>query len=391
MKTILHCASSYPDPIAPDTRASSLLLEMTRDDFDHKVYSFRRADWRGALTAIPFDDTGGQGHRAMVYGALPKGLRFARTMAEIARWIIADAEQRNLKPDMVQAHKVSLDGIVGATVAAHFNVPLVLTVQANTDARIIKTRRDLRDQFQTIWHKAALVFPFAPNAQDAMEDLLAPRTGPMRILPCPTTADDIIAPTPRASGASATILTAFHLAHYGNKNVQGLMAAVAEAARQVPDIRLDVVGGGDLGAFLKVSQMAQKIAPGRVQMLGAQPGAQMQARMNKATAFAMLSHRESFGMVYSEALLAGTPCLHSTGRAIDGLFPEGNITLSVDPSDTSAMAQALVRLVKEEDAFKARIATAQGDGQLEILRRPHITKNYADGLRQSLEAAPFQF
>ena len=269
-----------------------------------------------------------------------------------------------------------MDGLVAERVAAHFNVPFLLTIQANTATRIIKTRRDLRDSYSRLWQDAAVVFPFAPNAQDAVAALLGARQGPVEILPCPTGADTIIAPTPRAPGAAPVILTAFHLAHYGNKNIKTLLQAVALAAKTVPEIKLDVVGGGDAAAFLQVAQMAEEIAPGRVTLLGARPGSEMQGRMTRATAFAMPSHRESFGMVFSEALLAGTPCLHSSGRAIDGLFPDGDITLGIDPSDAAAMAKALVTLCQEETAFKARVGEAQSSGRLEILRRDHIAATY---------------
>ena len=48
----------------------------------------------------------------------------------------------------------------------------------------------------------------------------------------------------------------------------------------------------------------------------------------------MLSLRESDGMVYAEALLAGTPCLYSSGRNIDGILPDGETTLGINSKDT---------------------------------------------------------
>ena len=298
--------------------------------------------------------------------------------------LIADATARGLRPDLVHAHKVSMDGLVGARVAAHFGVPLALSVQANSDTRIIAARRDLRAAYRALWQDAAVVFPFAPAAQTAIEPLVGKRAGPVRILPCPTNADSVLAPRPRAEGAAPVILTAFNLAHHANKNIRALLEATALAARDVPDIRLDIAGGGDAAAFLKVSQMVNRIAPQQARLLGAQDATAMQARMNEATAFAMPSLRESYGMVYAESLLAGTPCLHSRGRAIDGLLPEGEMTLGCDPVDVPQMAAALVRLCREEAAFKARIALAQDDGRLEFLRRGHIAATYAGAIDAAL-------
>lgn len=380
MKNILHCISSYPDTIASETQASSLLLTLTADRFTHNVFSFKRAGWRGEITAIPFNDHAGKDHRAIVYGAPAKGLLLARKMHDLAQWIISDAMERKLKPDVVHAHKASMDGLVGAEVAAHFGVPLILSVQANTDTRIIAARRDLRATFREIWHNAAMVFPFAPCAETAMIPLVGKRTGPVQILPCPTRADSILTPTPRAAGAAPVIITAFHLAHYGNKNIRALLKAVSRAARDVPDIRLDIIGGGDATAFLAVSNMANEFAPGHVRLMGAQSGSDMQERMNRATAFAMLSLRESYGMVYAEALLAGTPCLHSSGRGIDGILPEGEMTIGVDPYNISAIEIAIVRLCREEAEFKDRIAQAQSEGILDFMRREKIAETYTDNV-----------
>lgn len=385
MLTILHCISAYPDPIAPETQASSLLLELTAGRFTHHVFSFKRAHWRGDITALAFADAAGEDHRAMVYGAPPKGLRLARAMRQIAEWIIVDAQARGLRPDLVHAHKVTTDGLVGAQVAAHFGVPLALSVQANTDTRIINARRDLRPTYQKIWQNAAVIFPFAPVAQTAVETLIGKRQGPAQVLPCPTRADQILPPTPRAPDAAPVILTAFNLAHYGNKNIKTLLEATALAAREIPDLRLDIVGGGDAEAFLKVSQMCAQIAPQNARMHGAKKGDEMQALMNTATAFAMPSHRESFGMVYAEALLAGTPCLYAADRAIGGLFPAGTVTLGVDPSDPKALAAALLKLCHEESAFKARLADAQSAGQLDILRRDTIAETYSAHLQAAID------
>lgn len=370
--TILHCLSDYPDPIGPATAASLRVLAATTHALTHNVYSFRRAGWRGDITSVTFDDAAGQGHRAMVYGALPKGLEFSKKMDLLAKWIIADAQARGLKPDLVHAHKLTLDGLVGAQVAAHFGVPLVVTIQANTDVRIIDTRRDLRAAFTDIWQKAVVALPFSPIAVDLLTKRLGPRQGPTPILPCPPGSNTVLAPVVRAAGSAPRIVTAFHLEHWKNKNIRALF----QALRDVPEAHLDLIGGGHPESFLRLSQMAEDVVPGRVHMLGNCPAAQVQACMNGATAFALLSHRESYGMVYAEALLAGTPCLHSKGRGFDGMFEDGTLTLGADPSDVAAITAALRRLIEEEDAFKARIRTAQDTGQLDILQAHTISETY---------------
>ena len=386
MHTLLHCASAYPDPIAPETSASSLLLELAHaknPHIAHKIYSFKRASPKAdTRVVIPFDDPAGQDHRAIAYGAYPKGLRFAHFLDGLADWIISDATARSLKPDMVHAHKVSLDGLVGARVAAHFDVPLMMTIQANTDENILKVKKNLRPRYKGMWKTAAAVFEFAPNASAALTPYLGPRD--VTLLPCPTRADHITSPV---VSAAPVIRTAFNMAFYKNKNIETLVRAIKIASVEIPDISLEIIGGGDKTAFLTVAQMVDQIAPDRVRLLGARPQAKMQNLLHTATAFALLSRRESYGMVFAESLLAGTPCLHPSDRAIDGLFPDGEITLKADPRDEQAIATALIRLCREEAAFKARIKTLQDTGGLAILQQDHIAQTYLDTVQSVLEPA----
>lgn len=387
MTRILHLLSAYPDPIAPETRASSNLLEIL-PEMTHHVYSFNRAGWRpgqqGQRNVVTFDDAAGEGHQAIAYAAPPYGIGLKKHLDILADWIGADLDQRGIRPDVIHAHKLSMDGLVGSRLAARLDVPLMISLQANSDVKILRAKRNLRPYFLDIWRQAAVVFPFAPVAETMIADILGPRPGPVVMLPCPTGADAMTPPQIRAAGAAPVIRTAFHIAHYGNKNVKTLIQAIQAAAATVPDIRLEIIGGGDARAFLAVARMADELAPGRVTLLGAVPHARVQALFNQATGFALLSQRESYGMVYAEALLAGTPCLYSAGRAIDGYFEPGGVVLSADPGDLAAITDALVRLCQEEAAFKGRLAEMMAAGGLDILRRDTIAETYRGAVKTAM-------
>ena len=177
------------------------------------------------------------------------------------------------------------------------------------------------------------------------------------------------------------IRTAFHLkAPPANKNAAALIRAVAAAGREIPELRLEIIGGGDPAAFAALADLAGREAPGRVAFLGRVPNAEIQRLFNTATGFALVSRRESFGMVFAEALLAGCPCLYPRGRAIDGYFEEGSVVLAADPADEAEIAAALLRLVREEAGLKDRLRTLQETGGLDLLRRDAIRQTYRDAL-----------
>ena len=109
----------------------------------------------------------------------------------------------------------------------------------------------------------------------------------------------------------------------------------------------------------------------------------MPSFFNGATCMALPSRRESFGMVFVEALMAGCPVLIPKGWAIDGYLEDGQVGLSVPAGDVSAIAVGLEQLVREERAFKRRLLHLQETGGLDLFRRETIATTYRAGLEEA--------
>lgn len=379
---VLHLSADYPDPLVPaKTRAIFNLLAMA-EVHEHRVFSLNRVDWRQGIEALTFCDAAGEGHRAIAYGAPPKGLLLKRYLMKLADWIAAECEKSGFAPDLVHAHKLSVEGLVGEALAKRWGKPLFVSSQGDSDTKIVSVKRGLRPDYARIWRDAAHVFPFAPWTADSLDALLGRREGAITPLPCPGPADIRLEPV----SAPPVVRTAFHFSSAKRKNAARLIRAIAAAAKEIPEIRLEIVGGGDASAFADLAKTAREEAPGRVAFLGAVPNERVQALFNRSCAFALVAHRESFGMVYSEALLAGAPCLFPRGRAIDGYFREGEFVLAASPTEDAEIAEALIRLVREQDAFKARLHAAGEAGELDLLRGAAIAERYLAALT-GLEAA----
>lgn len=379
---ILHISADYPDPLVPDkTSAISRLLALTPER-EHRVWSLNRAGWRpqrpffAQIETIKFADASGEEHRALVYPGAPRGVGLARWQERLAERIVEEAAAEGYAPDLVHAHKLTVEGPIGAAVADRLGVPLALSMQGDTDLKLLGARPDLHAAWRGVWRKAAVVFPFAPWTRERVAARLGPREGLTTVLPCATLADELRAP--RLAGP--VFRSAFHLGSADRKNARTLIAAVGQAARAVPDIRLEILGGGDPAAFARLAEHARAAAPGRIAFLGAVPNDRVQARFNASCAFALPSRRESFGMVFVEALLAGAPCLIPRGWGIDGYLPEEEATLAAEPSSVDAVADGLARLSFEESAFKARLARLQETGGLDLFRRDVIAAAYRRGL-----------
>jgi glycosyltransferase involved in cell wall biosynthesis len=166
------------------------------------------------------------------------------------------------------------------------------------------------------------------------------------------------------------------------------MRAVARLTPRHRDLTLEIIGGGDAEAFSILSEQAASLAPDNIRLVGPRTHGEVSALFNQASCMALPSHRESFGMVFVEALLAGCPVLGPAGFAIDGYLPDELVGLFVPSRDEAAIAEALDRLLREEAVFKHRLAQLQTSGDLDLFRRTAIATTYASALETALETKP---
>lgn len=128
-----------------------------------------------------------------------------------------------------------------------------------------------------------------------------------------------------------------------NKNVISLMDAIDRLSYSHPGVRLSIVGGNG-GQEVKIKKRCAK-HPERYQMLGKiYDKDRLREEMRKNDVFAMVSHGETFGLVYVEALSQGLPILYSQGRGIDGFFKE-RVGEAVNPDDVGSIARGLEKII----------------------------------------------
>ncbi|WP_151972938.1 glycosyltransferase [Erythrobacter sp. EC-HK427] len=394
---ILHLSGDYPDPIQPEkTQAIARLLELTTGEFDHRVISLNRvspsareaallASGAGAADAMiglptPFDRG-----LAFTYAAPPKGVLHQTALVRLAQGLEHQLEHRlgqhwrkDWRPDLIVGHKLTIEGIVARHLAQRLGVPFALSLQGNTDSRITAARPDLRHSFAAILREARVVFPFAPWTLRLLEDRLGARTGPSIALPCAFECDTMIAP--RAGGE--VLVSVFHLAGHRWKNLRGMADALSLLAKRDEEARLEIVGGGSAALAQSLAARFAKV-PG-LGFAGPIASADLPARLNRAAGFVLPGLRESFGMVFTEALFAGLPILYPAGRAVDGYFDDAPFALRVDPDEHHAIADGMARLLRDEARLKAALADWQSSADAQRFTRAGIGEAFARGLRQAL-------
>ncbi|MBB3860413.1 glycosyltransferase involved in cell wall biosynthesis [Novosphingobium hassiacum] len=388
---VVHVSGDFPDPIKKfKTPVIRSLLELTADNFDHQVFSINRSSpgvvrmlqssWlhRKALklevTSEPFDYG-----TALEYKAPGRGIFHATMLRQLGDWIARRISGGPI-PDLLVGHKLTIEGIAVARAAALLNIPYAITIQGNTDARILEMRPDLRKDLKAVFHGAAAVVPFTPWALAAVEELLGQRTKPTFVVPCPTDMDQIVAP----QNDGDTLLTVFNLWNHRGKNLHGMVEAVKRLEKTGRRVSLAVVGGGTPAELAQCHDLAKGF--NGIVFEGPLDRSSVQKRMRSAKGLILPSLRESFGLVFTEALMAGLPIVYPSGTAVDGYFDGLPFAIAVDARDPDAIARAMTRLVDEEAELKRRLLDWQGTPDARRFTRPAIAKQYSAALLSALDS-----
>jgi len=134
-----------------------------------------------------------------------------------------------------------------------------------------------------------------------------------------------------------------------NKNIINLIRGFQKLKKEQHTIRLNIVGSGGANDS-KVRELAKE-----------DPSIKLYGEINskekllqifrKNHFFAMVSHRETFGLVYIEALSQGLPLLFSKDQGIDGTFNE-KIGVAVDSNSVNGIYEGLRFLTKNVNQFQ---------------------------------------
>lgn len=387
---IVHVSADFPDDrVWFKTPAIRSLVDLAGDGFEHTVYSLnRRLPTLPRLAARvlrrPFTHELHLQHgpfaqgRWVEYEAPGRGLWHAAILDSLGTWLAGELAAGPL-PDLIVGHKLTVEGLVVRRAAELLGRPYALSIQGDTDTKILAARPDLAASFAAVFHGARCVFPFAPWSLQRIERRLGPRRGATVLLPCPTDLDQPLPPVATGGG----LVSVFHLKNARRKNLGGMARALGDLRAGGGKAPLAIVGGGDPADTAAARRLA-RAAPWIVFEGPLADRALLQRRLNRATALVLPSLRESFGMVFVEALFAGVPIIYPAGTAVDGYFDDCPFAIRVDARDPRSIAAGMARAIAEEPLLKAELARWQHGPDARRFRREAIGEVFSSGLRAAI-------
>jgi glycosyltransferase involved in cell wall biosynthesis len=293
---------------------------------------------------------------------------------------IIDAEHQGLidlkQFRIIHSHKLTFEGYIGYIISRELDIPLMVTLR-QTDLRVMKYRPDLRKLYRSILIHAKKVIYLLPVMLKFFEDYLGKNFFSdeikSKLVYLPNIVERPIQDV-KITSQKKLFLTILRMTKESvmRKNVKNLL--IGFKGLEDMDVKLKIIGDGDY--LEQVRSWVKKFGlTGRVEFMGYVPNSEIDSYYSEATAFLLPSFSESFGMVYAESLLNGTPIMWSKDvPGFDGMFD--GVGVAVDPYSAKSIRDGMNLLIKRNDDFRKSIKSLKSDGRFNIFGETFIRENY---------------
>ncbi len=147
------------------------------------------------------------------------------------------------------------------------------------------------------------------------------------------------------------------------KGAPDLLGAMPAVQARFPDVRLLIVGSGDMEEALKARAQELNV---NAEFLGVQSPESVAGLMNRASLFCLPSRDEAFGLVYAEAQAMELPVVAYANSGVNEAVVNGVTGLLSETGDLAALSDNIIKLLENPD-LRARMGRAG---------RAHVEKNF---------------
>jgi glycosyltransferase involved in cell wall biosynthesis len=370
-KRVLVLASTFPR-WANDTEPPFVFNLSRRlvDRFDVTVLAphaagSKQAETMDGLVVRRFRYFWPAGLEKLAYGGMLPNLKRNRWLwAQVpffllAEFLAARSIVRRENIDVIHAHWLVPQGVVGALLSKVTGVPVVVTAHG---ADVYGANGGIKNKLKR-WalRRTKRVTAVSQDLANAIDRLMGEDTAVEVISMGVDT--DRFKPATEASalrpqlGDGPIILFVGRLAE--KKGVRYLLDAMPAILTEAPDATLVIVGDGPLRPELEEQARTLQIT-NSVRFEGAKRPDELPAYYTAADVFAGPSiiaeggDTESFGLVFAEAMASGCPVVASNVGGISDLVKDNDTGLLVHQKDPQALALAICRVLADQ-TLRARL------------------------------------
>lgn len=256
---------------------------------------------------------------------------------------------KDFKPDIIHAHTLGYDSIIGAWLKKKFSCPLIVTTHGTDAARPLENGQGA---LLKAWCDAADVVVAVSSALRDKMLSASPEKTPRVILngfeAHALPQDDIVRDPFR-------LIQVGHL--IPSKRFDVTIRALALLKKDFPALSLSVIGEGAERAHLEALRDELGLHDS-VHFLGKLPNAEVLREMCASSFYVMASKPEGFGIVYTEAMSSGCLTIGTEGEGIADLIRSGENGYLVPVDDPAAIRDVIAASLLAPE--KAALIAARG-------------------------------
>ena len=252
--------------------------------------------------------------------------------------------------NLINANTLTNDGILALKIYKKYKTPYILTVR-NTDINYsLKYKKHLKNLYlKTILHSKKVIFPnhsYRKKLLSIYKDNEKLKSKLNNSLIIPNGIDQLWIDNPNIQSKTIVenkVKVLFIARIYKDKNLHNLLKAI----NNMDNIELTVVGkiiNKDYYNKLKENY--------KFKYLGTKSKHELINLMNDFHVFAMPSFKETFGLVYVEALSQNLPILYTRNEGIDKYFDDNKYGKSVNPEDVNSIINGLEYIIKNYESIQ---------------------------------------
>jgi glycosyltransferase involved in cell wall biosynthesis len=252
---------------------------------------------------------------------------------------------KNLKIDITHAHSLISNGLLSYWLYKKQGIPYIVTVR-NTDINtFMKNSSFFRWLGYKILKNAKTIIVLSPAyKEDQLRKVLTKERFSSienKIKIVPNGVDDFWIKNKHLPDKTADELQILFVGKLReNKNILGLISACKILQDKKVNHKLHIIGDGMLMG--KVKNASASINCRMYGFVGEKE--KLLEIYRQCDVLVVPSFRESFGLIYVEALTQGLPVVYTKGQGFDGNFEDGHIGYSIQPESPESIAEAILKI-----------------------------------------------
>lgn len=298
-------------------------------------------------------------------------LFFRRKSRKIRRYFEQDMTAH--RPDIVHAHKLFAGGAIALRWKREYGIPYITAVR-NTDINTMLPMMPwLRRLAIRILQESEQIILLSPAFREKLHHYIknpqkwAALEEKMRVLP--NGIDPIFLRQQSRHKKDEKTLRLIYVGRIDdNKNVRATIEAADSLIQAGRKVTLRLVGE------IMTPELAQMMEERDYIQHFARCGHQTVIHhLREADIFVMPSRKETFGLVYIEAMSQGLPVIYTRGQGIDGYFPEGTVGYGVNADDIEGLARTIETIDRDYERLSEAAYRSAGEFDWNRIAEQYIT------------------